>query len=298
MTSAAPPLTVGVPVFNGERYLERALRSLREQEWTDFRVLIADNASSDSTEEIGREFARTDERFAYHRQPENIGGARNCNYVLDSAASPWFKWAFYDDVCQPALFRRSFEVLAVAPSDTVLAYPRVTLIDENEQVIGAHSDADLDMTSDDPSARLKVLLTRVVGQTQFGIVDTRVARAAGGMSLSPGGEMVYPTGLALRGKLALVPAGFLSIRVHASRHGGDRSSELSWIDPNRPRVLFPYSRSSWLLLRQVAAAPLSSRDRARCVGAVLRWWTRPGWRTIVGDLIRAPYDLGLRRRRR
>ena len=295
--SAAPPLTVGIPVYNGERYLARTLESLRAQEFTDFRVVIADNASTDATADIAHDVTRTDERFTYCRHETNIGGAANCNYLLHKADSRWFKWAYYDDVCDRKLLRRSFEVLAESPPDTVLAYPRVVLIDEDGKCVGAHQDADLDMMSPLPSERLKVLLRRVVGQTQFGVMDTRLAQAVGGVSLSPSGEMIFPAALALRGRLALVPDGMLSIRAHKERHGGDRASELRWVNPGGTRVAFPYSRSTPLLLREIAAAPLSRRDRRRCTAVVLWWWTRPGWRHIAGDVARLPYDLQLARRR-
>lgn len=294
MTSL-PPLTIGVPVYNGARFLERQLASLCTQEYADFRVVISDNGSTDATAEIARSFADRDERFAYHRQPVNIGGARNCQYLLDTAGSPWFKWAFYDDVCAPDLLRRSMEILAGAPRQTVGAFPRVRLIDADDRVVGAHDDADLDLTSPDPCDRLHVLLTRVAAQVQFGILATRTAQELGGISRQPGGEMVFPTGLVLQGPLELVHDGFVSIRDHAGRHGGRRLSELAWLDPSRRRVAFPYSRSSALLLDTVRSAPLSARDRRRCAATVLRDWTGPGWRTIVGDVLRLPSDLGLRR---
>lgn len=293
-TTAPPRLTIGVPVFDGEKYLDRALRSVAEQSDGDFEVLIADNASTDATEEIAREWVARDARFSYHRHDTNIGGARNSNFLLERCRSRWFKWAYHDDVCDEGMVARSFETLAAAPAGTVLAYPRVCLIDEEEVVVGRHDDGDLRL--DQPAAhdRLRVLLARVVTQTQFGIMEAEVARAAGGVVVSSAGEMLLPAALAIRGRLALVPGDpIVSIRVHGDRHGGSRESEMAWVDPSRPRTAFPYSRSTPMLLDIVARSPLSLREKSLCAVAVLRWWTVPSARTIAGDIVRLPSDLGL-----
>jgi hypothetical protein len=295
LSTAPAPVTIGVPVYNGERFLAEALTSLQQQDFTDLEVIIADNASTDGTQEIARGFAQADSRFVYRRNTENIGGARNLNLLLDVARSPFFKWSYYDDVSAPRLVSGLFAALENAGEETVAAYPRVVLIDEDGVQIGQHDDATLNITSGAPHERLAVLLKRVVGQVQFGLMRTKVARDTGGIPMSIAGEMVMPAALALRGKLALLQEPAVAIRVHQSRHGGDRASEAAWIDPSRPRIAFPYSRSTPLLVKAVLRSSLSRADKLRCVRSVLWNWTRPGWKTIAGDLLRLPRDLQLMR---
>jgi len=287
-----PELTVGVPVYNGERYLRESLDALARQSYGEFRGIIGDNCSTDGTQEIARQFVREDSRFEYVRHEENIGGVRNSNYLLGCAQSRWFKWAYHDDLCDFDLFEKSMKVLAGAP-ESVLAYPRVRLIDESGAVVGQHEDERLNIMSDSPDERVAVVLRAVVTQVQFGIMLTEVAKASGGTNHSVAGEMILPVALALRGELVLVSDGFVSIRQHADRHGGGRRSEMAWVNPNKKRTLFPYSRSTFLLLQEVRRAALSATDRRNCVISVLRNWTGPQWRVLVGDLVRAPADLGL-----
>ena len=73
MGAAEPVLTIGVPVFNGERYLAQALAGIRAQTFTDFRVVISDNASTDATPDIARAAAREDPRIEYRRRERNLG---------------------------------------------------------------------------------------------------------------------------------------------------------------------------------------------------------------------------------
>jgi glycosyltransferase involved in cell wall biosynthesis len=52
-----PKVSIGMPVYNGEKLMRETLDSLRAQTFTDFELIICDNASEDSTEEICREYA-------------------------------------------------------------------------------------------------------------------------------------------------------------------------------------------------------------------------------------------------
>ncbi|MEL7976742.1 glycosyltransferase family A protein [Isoptericola sp. F-RaC21] len=296
--TAVPPVTIGVPVHDGERYLPQALAALQAQEFADLAVIVADNASTDGTQEIAREAAARDPRVTYVRHDANIGGGRNAEWLLDHARSPLFAWAYHDDLREPAWLRRSVEVLDDAGPGAVCAVPRVVLVDTEGREVGEHHDGDAaladGLAGPSPHVRMGTVLRRMVGQVGFGLMRTAAARAAGGIRVSTAGEMVLPAALALAGRLEVVPErGLLRIRAHDGRHGGDRDSEAAWVDPSRPRTVFPYSRSTILLLQAVGAAPLDRAERARCAATVLGRWTAPGWRSIVGDLARLPRDAGL-----
>jgi len=91
-------LVVGLPVYNEQRYIEETLRALARQDYTDFKVLISDNASDDDSRAMCEAFAARDSRFVYVRQPENIGAARNFTFCLDASSSEYFMWCGAHDV--------------------------------------------------------------------------------------------------------------------------------------------------------------------------------------------------------
>jgi glycosyltransferase involved in cell wall biosynthesis len=68
---SCPALTVGMPVYNAERFIAKALDSFLDQTFTDFELLISDNASTDRTEEICRYYAARDQRIRYFRNAKN-----------------------------------------------------------------------------------------------------------------------------------------------------------------------------------------------------------------------------------
>ena len=98
---AQPRVSIGLPVYNGDRYLEDAIRSILAQSYTDFELIISDNGSADRTREICEGYARQDARIRYTRSPRNRGAAWNFRRVFELARGELFKWAAHDDILAP-----------------------------------------------------------------------------------------------------------------------------------------------------------------------------------------------------
>ncbi len=80
-----PRVTIGMPIYNSMKFVERALGALVEQTYGNFTLLISDNASTDGTWELLQPWAQRDERIVLHRQETNIGARENFRYLLDLA---------------------------------------------------------------------------------------------------------------------------------------------------------------------------------------------------------------------
>lgn len=104
MNERAPKLSIGLPVYNGEKYLPDALDDLLGQDYEDFELIISSNASTDGTDEICREYASKDRRVSHSRNDCNIGATPNWNRVAQLAHGEFFKWAMHDDECDRTLF--------------------------------------------------------------------------------------------------------------------------------------------------------------------------------------------------
>lgn len=133
-TVAPPRLTVGLPVFNGEAFVSDAIESIIAQTFTDWQLIICDNASTDRTGEICRSFAERDSRISYVRNEENIGLAPNHNKAFMLSKSELYKWQAHDDVCLPKFFERCIEALDNNPTAAV-AYPWGSAIDGEGQPV-------------------------------------------------------------------------------------------------------------------------------------------------------------------
>jgi glycosyltransferase involved in cell wall biosynthesis len=97
MADAKPLLTIGVPVYNGAKYLRQALDSLLAQSYENFELMISDNASTDQTGDICRSYAAKDERVRYYRNLLTVPINDNFHRVLTLASSDYFMWAACDD---------------------------------------------------------------------------------------------------------------------------------------------------------------------------------------------------------
>jgi glycosyltransferase involved in cell wall biosynthesis len=130
MTGPAPLVSVGLPVYNGEAFVARALDSLLEQDFEDFEIIICDNASHDTTYEIAASYAERDTRIRLHRNPQNLGLAGNFNRTFELSRGRYFKWAAHDDWHAPQSLRLTVQAMEENPA-AVLCATGVSLVDEH-----------------------------------------------------------------------------------------------------------------------------------------------------------------------
>jgi len=109
--TAAPRVSIGMPVYNGEAQVKEALDSLLSQTFTNFELIVSDNASTDNTAAIVQAYAAKDARVRYHRQAENIGATNNFNWVLNAASAEYYMWAAHDDVWEPGFIEEMVKQL-------------------------------------------------------------------------------------------------------------------------------------------------------------------------------------------
>ena len=92
-----PKVSIGIPVYNGGKTIIHCIESIINQSFTDIELIIADNASTDNTEQVCREYSQKDKRITYIRHQQNMGGGFNLKYLLENASGEYFMWAAVDD---------------------------------------------------------------------------------------------------------------------------------------------------------------------------------------------------------
>ena len=131
MNRTPPKVSIGMPVYNGAATIRDAVASLREQTFTDFELIISDNASNDGTEAICRELADLDNRLRYIRQPKNLGFLKNFGLVLDESVGEYFMWNGCDDVRSKGYIEKNLDFLMVNPDFVGSASPNCFKGDES-----------------------------------------------------------------------------------------------------------------------------------------------------------------------
>lgn len=256
-----PRLTIGLPVYNGEQYLADALDAVLTQDYTDYELIICDNASTDRTPEIIAAYAGRDARIRSVRNESNIGGAANFNLPVELARGEYFKWASDDDLHAPTYLSACIAVLDAQP-DVVLAYGKTTLIDGAGVLIRQHEDG-MHLPSAKPWERLRdFAANRWLCNSCFGVMRTSVLRESTEL-MTPGyaSDVTFLGQVALAGRVIEVPEYLFFRRITDDCHGAGEFSpdkETEWVGSTRKRVrAMPMTRVFFDLARWVLGSELS-----------------------------------------
>ncbi|MGH3715086.1 MAG: glycosyltransferase family 2 protein [Micromonosporaceae bacterium] len=291
-------VSVGVPLYNAERYLAAAFDSLLAQDYADLELVVCDNASTDATWEICLGYAARDSRIRLHRNDVNRGAAYNYNRVVREAAGALFKWAAYDDLCAPSLVRECVAELDAA-ADAVLAYPQTMLIDSAGEVTGRFEDR-LDLRQPRSAARVQALARRFnLCNAVFGVVRRDVLLRTGLIRPYQSSDVTLLAELAAYGRFHEVASPLFFRRIHpaSTRQAGPRRSGevAAWFDPRRRSA--PLAPRLALALRTAGAlwaAELPLPDRlGSAAGFVTRYGIRRG-RAVAGRARRTLIPTGRR----
>lgn len=287
-------LGIGLPVRNGENYLSEALACLLGQTFTDFWLIIADNASTDRTEEICREAAARDKRVVYIRHPHNIGASGNFNFLFHASPCELFKWAAHDDLMAPTYLERCIALLDEDPA-AVVAHSATVEIDPEGRELRRYDQDQLGLLSPSPSQRLRATFRLAYPAMVWGVMrreavaKTRLFGSYLGSDWNFVGEMV------LLGRVALADECLFKVRNHtrAFSFGLQRTSKrerLAWFNP---RVKAPALASAVVSSARFAQAalrhPMPLRERAACLAYIAertatrfrRWSKRPRSRQVT-----------------
>ena len=281
-------VSIGMPIYNGERYLEEALESLLAQSFGDFELVISDNASTDRTGEICRAYASRDERIKYFCMRQNFGVVHNFNNVFRLSTGEYFKWAAGDDVCARDYLLRAVEVLDREPS-VVLVWAKTVGMDERgERVPLLYEVSDLNspesLYSPDPTVRFRRLLRNVwwVDGPFYGVI--RSSALAETRWLHPrhmSGDQILLTELSLKGRFFEIPEEMFFSRVHVDKTSKrqrtlrDRATLIDLKSPGRGplswwRLLRGYPQRIGMYTIIIWSASIPTTQKLVCQQEVLR----------------------------
>ena len=283
-----PRISIGLPLYNGERYLEETLESVLSQDFTDFELLISDNGSTDSSQAICDAYARKDGRIRYTRLPKNLGAAANYNRVFRMAQGEYFKWIAHDDRIKPSFLSRCIEKFESFEGPPVLIYPKTELIDQNGHVVGENPPT-MRATSNRPFLRAFEAIQGMgaVADAVFGVFKRNMLTKTRLIGHFFAADRVVLFEAALLGHIVqLEGEPLFQRRIHpemSTKANLSHEDRLRWYDPNARVTLSPESRIVLEYLRSTRhAALLSPRDRAICFPATLLGVTVRGARVPLG----------------
>jgi|ERR1700733_5701772 glycosyltransferase involved in cell wall biosynthesis len=284
-----PPVSIGMPVFNGEKYIVPALESILGQSFSDFELVISDNASDDRTPEICQEVAGKDPRIRYFRQPTNVGAPRNFNFVFEQARGQYFKWAADNDVCDRNLLKVCKKVLDERP-EVVLCFGKTLAIDQDGRILSAFEE-NLVIDDSRPSRRFRHVVDHsYYNNVHAGLFRSESLRQTMLEQPYPAADMVMIAELALYGQFCEVPQVLFYRREAPGTATKLRSNRenLKLCSPNSTsRWYWPTWRSFFGYFQAVLRSPIGIPEKVRICRYLLRRsvsYRRMLWNELASNL--------------
>jgi glycosyltransferase involved in cell wall biosynthesis len=269
-------VSVGLPVFNGENYITEAITSVLGQTCADLELIIQDNASTDRTAEICRQFQAMDPRIRYYRNPRNLGAAPNYNLAYNLARGRYFKWLAHDDRLQPGFLQAAVSTLEERP-DAVLCNSVVRYIGAEGEFIGLY---DSGLGRADNRSRSRRFASLVLSSHScvdfFGLIRRDAMKRSLLHGSFHGADRALLAQLALRGSFVQLAEPLVEMREHSARYTRKQvraTERLAWHDASlRGRIAFPAWRLYAEYVKAVRGERLPALERWRCYGVLGRWW--------------------------
>ena len=291
MENSTPRVNVGIPVYNGERFLGEAISSILNQTYTNFEVIISDNASTDKTQEICEKYAAKDDRIKYFRNKINLGAAPNYNKVFNLSNSEYFKWADYDDLIAPEFLSRCVEYLDRNPS-VVLCYPRAAIINEDGENLGEHNYL-LELNHPEAKNRFQQLvLNPTTGFEVSGLIRTSAIRKTGLHGSFPASDLVFLAELALQGPFYKLPEILFYPRYHSKQSARvipvERDRVIFFDTSFEGKITLPKWQYLFSYLRAIRQSSVNLSEKNFCRLQMVRWIFVPEhFRALGKDILLA-----------
>jgi glycosyltransferase involved in cell wall biosynthesis len=290
-----PRVSIGMPVRNGQKYITEAIDSIRAQTFTDWELIVCDNASTDATGQIAREYAASDPRVRYHRNEQDIGPAGNHNLGFELARGEYFRWHAHDDLIAPDYLAKCVAALDADPS-VVSAHTQTAIVDARTQFL---ENYDFKLRTDDTGAsrrfaQLVLVKHRCHRAVEiFGLMRSSALRKTPLEGAYARGDSVLLARMALLGRFVEVSGRDFLSRSHPSQSMQQLPSRLrnangrallsrflgtgplpppEWWDASlKGKITFPEWRVMREYWRAVLETPLTLVDKFKCHAVMVAW---------------------------
>lgn len=303
--SEMPLASAGIPVYQGENFLDETIIALRAQDYPNLEIVVCDNASTDRTVEIARKHASEDPRIRIIVNETNIGAAPNYNKVFKESRGRYFAWNAHDDLSSPGFFREGVAALEM-DEKAVVAVARPFRIDQDgnrlEQVT-----IPPEIQSLRPHVRFRAAARISPAIIVFGLVRSDILQRTGLHGSFAGSDRNFAAELMLHGPAVVAGESEFYLRIHPERSvhsfgdtgkGRFTHARDAWYAPDRKnRMVFP----NWWRLRAYLASVTRTRlgfaDSCLCYLAVGRLLVDDRFkltRKLLYDLVAAGFFIARR----
>lgn len=273
--SRDPLVTVGLAVYNGERFLAESLDAILNQHYENFVVIISDNASTDGSAEICQRYARADSRVTYFRNASNVGMPANYNLLFSRCSTKYFRWATADDLVSQDMLESAVDTMESNDS-LALCYSQAHFIDASGRVTGQWSDR-LHLMQDDPVERFDCVVRNISRvHHHLGLMRTDLVRSTMLLKEHPSSDKGFVAEMSLRGKFSQIPKFQFFRRMHEDSSSWKPTDDMAhqirrYHSAGSNGMRFVRFRVHMTYWQAIARSGLGAVDRARAYKNLCRY---------------------------
>jgi glycosyltransferase involved in cell wall biosynthesis len=261
----SPLVSIGLPVYNAELFLEEAIDSILNQTFGDFELIISDNASTDQTAVICQKYMAIDGRIRYYRSVENLGAAPNFNKVYQLSQGQYFKWMAADDTIEPMFLESCLALLEKDPK-VVLAYSKADFVRPSGQYWWT-AEVSPDLSQASIAKRFQAAVSNFWCLEIFGLIRRDILESTSLIGSYYGSDKVLLAQLSLLGPFKVTDGRLFHRRCHANQSSRLSKKERDlWIDSRngkQPKLF--RSRISLELFKSILGSPISLAAKTTCL---------------------------------
>lgn len=298
MENQIPLVSIGLPIYNGENFVAEAIKCVQSQTFSDWELIISDNASTDRTVSICRAFADKDSRIRLCQNNRNMGYAPNFNRVFQLSRGRYFKWIAHDDLFGVEFIESCIQELK-KDDRVILAFPTLVHVDPDGRRLRRQEAPDLSIIGPTAGSRVDQLMKLEAQSTdiflsQFGLIRSDILAKTGLMGLYNGSDQVLLLELALQGSYKQVEKELFFRREHpmamTSKRVWTARERATFVHAEDGRTLvFPYCRMLKEHLVCIRNNSIPFGDKIQCTAAILRrFWSH--WKYFAHELIESPLE--------
>jgi glycosyltransferase involved in cell wall biosynthesis len=263
-----------MPIYNEERFLREAVDSLLAQDYTDFELIICDNASQDATQEICRDYTARDPRVRYHRNETNVGATENFNIAFNLSSGEYFMWAGGHDLWAPTYLSRCIEVLESEPT-VVQCNSLAQYMSQDGKAFG-RTVRQIDTRRHGLLVRADLMLWQASAFLAYSVFRSSVLRQTRLMCRVCGPDLLLGFEVSLLGPTAIVPEPLFFMRDNRGEGSRPIKPAQYWsafrqrLDPRGTISVGSIGFVKYLVeeMRAVKCAPLSWGQRMVLMGSI------------------------------
>jgi glycosyltransferase involved in cell wall biosynthesis len=285
-----PLVSIGVPIYNDEKWLRNSLDHLLAQDYKNIEIIIADDVSSDNSSVICREYAAKDQRVKFFQNKFNLGAVRNHEHVFELSSGDYFAWGSGHYYFHHSFISKCLEILE-SDESVILCCSQTQYIDVNDSVI-RETKENLNTRGLPFIERFKKILygSLTTPSIFYGFYRSNILAKSQLSRKTIAGDLIFLTEIALLGVIAQIDEVLFYRKI--CRHETPQQAFERWINTIvQPKgfcleAIVPHLTMAYEYVKMIEHSNLSLTEKEVFLKEVMEFITKMRGGEVLQDIVK------------